>query len=105
MACARNNLQSFGPSQARECLLVELDDAKVEAADDQKGWSTNDVEGITSQVRPAAPRYNGAHTVGKLGGGHKGSGSSGTSAKQPKRELGDRGLSIQPMDRVHKPAR
>ena len=38
MACVRNDLQRLGPTQSGHCVLIEVNDAEIVAADDQKGW-------------------------------------------------------------------
>ena len=97
-----DDFQRLGPFQARECLLVELNDAKVEASDDQQRRSAHVIQGSARQIGPAAPRYNGADALGSPGSRHERSRSSGTGAKQPKWKLADRRLPIQPADNINK---
>ncbi len=69
MARTRNDLQCLRTLQARESLLVELDDAMVEPAHDQEGRRANPVQHVAGKIRAPAARDDGADPIVKPCGG------------------------------------
>ena len=58
MGRARHDLDRLRRRQARQCLLVELDDAVIKAADNQQGRRAHIVERRLRKVGAAATRYH-----------------------------------------------
>ena len=83
MARAGHNLERFWSSQLCKGLLVELDDAKVGAADNQKGWRLNAAQSIPGEIGASATRHYRTDAARKLGCRNQRSRRSGTGAKQP----------------------
>jgi len=105
MARSRNDLQRLGSSQSGQRVLIEVNDAEIGAADDQKGWRMHFVECITGEVGAPAPRDHCADTARKFRRRDKSRRRPGAGAEQPKRELCRRRVSIEPTDGIDKPAR
>ncbi len=105
MARSWNDLQRLGRPQSRQGLLIEFDDAEIGAADDQKSWCPHLVERIAGEVGAPAARDHCADAARKLCRRDQGRRRSGAGAEQPERKLGDRRLTIDPMDGVDQPVR
>jgi hypothetical protein len=71
MARAWNDLQSFRPSHPRQYLLVEFDDAKIGASDDEKSRRPDPIEGAISKIGTATARDHSAHAMREFRGGDK----------------------------------
>src|SRR3954470_20937057 len=82
MAGAGNDLEALLGRQSLEGLLVEVDDLGVVAADDQEGWRLHALERVCRQIRPAAPRHDGADELRALGSGDESGGGAGAGADQ-----------------------
>ena len=66
MARSRNDLQRLGSSQSGQRVLIEVNDAKIGAADDQKGWRVHLVKCISSEVGTSTARDYCTDTTRKL---------------------------------------
>jgi hypothetical protein len=53
MTCARNDLQRLGTGQAKESLLIELDNAMIGAANDQQCRGMNPIEVSSRKIGAA----------------------------------------------------
>jgi len=104
VARVRNDLQRLGPSQSGHRVLIEVNNAEIVAAYDQKGWRTNLIECLAGKIGAPAPRDHRADAARKPRRCNKRGRRSGAGAEEPKRELCDRRLTVEPKDDINKPA-
>lgn len=105
VASARNDFQRLCASQSRKRLFVELDDAEIYAADDQKRGRVNGLKRSAREVRTPAARDHGSDTMRKPGRRHERRRSRGAGAEQSERKPFERGLPFQPAHCIDKPIR
>jgi hypothetical protein len=105
MSCFGHDLQRFGSSQSGQRLLIELDDAEIGAADDQKRRCLDLFEGISGEIGAPAARDHGTDPARQLRRRDQRRGRSGTSTEQAERELCHRRLAVEPEDSIDKTVR
>ena len=104
MACVRNNLERLGPPQSGHRVLIKVNNAEIVAADDQKGWRMYLIKCLAGKIGAPAPRDHRADPERKPRRRNKRGRRSGAGAEEPKRELCDRRLTVEPEDDINKPA-
>ena len=83
-------------AQAQHRLLVERDDLRVEAADDEQCRRSDILECGTGQVRPAAARHHGRGAVLRRARRHQRCAAAGAGAEVADRQRGRVGLQLRP---------
>jgi hypothetical protein len=90
MAGAWDNFHFLGSLETGKCLLVQFDDARVIAADDQKRRGTDLVERRAREVRPPAARDDRADAIAELSCCDQGGRSASARAEQADPMIADR---------------
>ena len=91
MCRTRHNLQRLRRPQPGQSLLIEFNDARIIASNDQQCWRANYIERGAGQVGAAAPRNYRSHPMWQFGCCDKCSCRSGACTEQSKRKPRSRG--------------
>ena len=96
MGRSGNELQRFRPTQARQRLLIELDDVGIVTTDDQQRGSAHRGETISREVGPSAAGDHRTDAAEQLCRRDESRRRARADAEQPERKLGKRRLAIEP---------
>ncbi len=66
MARAGHNLERLWSAQPDQSLLIEFDHAVIRAPDDQERRRFDSIKDGACEIRPSAPRYDGADAPAEL---------------------------------------
>ncbi len=89
MTRSRNDFERLDPTQTRERLLIEFDNAKIGAADDQQSRCLHHIQRVSSEIGAPATRDHCTDTARKFCCGDERRRRSGAGAEQPKWQSAD----------------